>query len=71
MLFMENNMNEVNTVIKGRTFAQWKDEVERHVVATTGMDTDCLPDWHYARAWQAGMSPKIAAQKAIRAAKDF
>lgn len=64
-------MADIETKKNGRTFAQWKDEVERIVVKMTGVDCDSLPDWGYCVAWSQGKTPLQAARSAVRAAGTF
>lgn len=59
-----------NRLVKGSTFQYWKREVNRHTVQLSGMETEEFADWDYRTAWESGMTPRAAAQKAIRAAKN-
>ena len=50
-------------------FVKWRAEVEQHVLDETGLWLDDLPDWRYASAYSARMTPKVAAKKVIAYAR--
>ena len=52
-------------------FETWKKQVDQIIVATLGLSSDDLPDWDYQSAYNHNVSPKDAARRAIRAAKNF
>lgn len=55
-----------------KRFLEWRNAVNRHVRnMTKGMDCDDLPDWDYASAFEAGVSPKQAAKEVIEEAFDL
>jgi len=49
-----------------RTFEQWLHSVNEHLTALCGMDYRDLPDCCYMDWYEAKMSPKAAAKKAIK-----
>lgn len=52
---------------RAEAFTAWKNKVDDIVIAKTGMDCDCFPDWDFARAFQSRTSPAAAARKFLRA----
>ena len=60
---------EANTEAK-LDFDAWYKEVNKSVEAKTGMSCEDMPDCPYADWHEEGMSPKAAAAKCIRMAKD-
>jgi hypothetical protein len=57
--------------MKKMTFEEWKVAVNKAIEERVGLSADDLPDQDYAVAWSEGMTPKLAAIEAIRAAKEF
>lgn len=53
-----------------RSFAEWQREVNSILIVECGLGIDDLPDCCYADWYQDGVSPKSAAKRAIRHAKD-
>ena len=53
------------------TFEQWKNEVNRHLINLSGVGCDDIEDWDYWNAYDDGMSPKVAAKKALNAAMGY
>lgn len=51
-------------------FEEWKARVDRILLFSTGLTSDDLPDWGYADAFDAGLSPKEAAQSALSEASE-
>ncbi len=51
-------------------FDTWRASVDYWVVAQTGMYADDLPDCPYRDWYDDGISPKTAAKRAIRNAKE-
>lgn len=51
------------------TWEEWKIEVNTFVIRKTGIHADDLPDWRYREAYDNGMKPNVAANRAIAAAK--
>jgi hypothetical protein len=64
----DGNTEEQNVT---RTFDQWMQEVNRAMDALCGMVSEDLPDWNYRDAYDDGVGPRIAAARAVRAARDF
>jgi hypothetical protein len=64
------NINKRDGTIKGKTFTEWKAEVNSKILAKTGMISDDIGDWDYYSAWRDGMGPASAASKAIASAKN-
>lgn len=52
-------------------FDEWKAAVNREVERKVGIGADCLPDYDYRNAWDAGVDAKECALEAIQAAMDF
>lgn len=53
-----------------RTFEQWMDLVDFNVQQRTGMSVYDLPDRCYRDWYDDGATPKQAASRAVKAAKD-
>ncbi len=53
------------------TFEQWKTLVNQHINHMCGMFADDLPDYDYWRDWNNGVTARVAAFRAINAAKDY
>ena len=53
------------------TFEQWKRIVDSVISSKVGLSSDDLPDWSYYDAYTSGVSPSVAASRAIRNAKDY
>jgi len=53
------------------TFDQWKKQVDLYLQELCGMEADDLPDWGYRDAWEDDCTPKMAARRAISAARNF
>lgn len=53
-----------------RTFEQWMDLVNQNVESKLGLSTADLPDCCYRDRYEDGASPKQAASRAIRNARD-
>lgn len=54
------------------TFEEWMKRVDNHIGHTLPfMDSNDIPDWRYRDAYDEGMTPKRAAQNAIRQAREF
>lgn len=49
-----------------RTFEQWFAAVDAEVKATIGMSVKCLPDCPFYDWYNAKVSPKTAAKRAIK-----
>ena len=49
-----------------KTFSQWLVEVNAYCVAACGLGIDDLPDCCYADWYELGITPKIAAKRAIK-----
>ena len=54
----------------GLGFAAWMTTVNQYVLDRIGCWADDLPDYCYADAFEDGVSPKSAASRAIRAARE-
>lgn len=52
------------------TFQLWMEEVDRHCVEMTGLNSEDFPDVDYQSWYQEGFSPKEAAKKCIRNARE-
>lgn len=52
------------------TFEQWEKLVDAELVKLCGMGIDFLPDWNSKDAFDAGMTPKTAANKWLAYAKE-
>ena len=48
----------------------WIVQVDQEVLAKTGMTIDDIDDWRYSMDYEAGLSPKRSAARAIRNAKE-
>lgn len=55
--------------MKRDSFYQWKNKVDAIVMAKVGLGVDDLPDWDFATAYDAGVSPRVAANRCIAACK--
>ena len=64
------NIDKRDGTVKGKTFTQWKAEVNSKILAKTGMISDDIGDWGYYDAWMSGTTPAVAASKAISAARN-
>lgn len=53
-----------------KTFAEWMREVDRAVSAKAGLSVYDLPDMCFSDWYADGFSPKQAATKAIKSAKE-
>lgn len=53
-----------------KTFEQWKKEVDAHIIAKCGLSSDDLPDCCYMQWYEDHVSPKVAASRAIRNARE-
>lgn len=51
-------------------FPAWMAAVNAAVIEKCGLCAADLPDWPYMPAWERGVSPKSAAAKAVKAAKE-
>ena len=50
------------------TFDQWKRLVDTALEQTVGLDSESLPDCDYYTWWSAGVTPLVAARRAVKAA---
>lgn len=53
------------------SFEKWMEQVNKEVLAKTGMDSRDLPDVCYRDMWEDDYTPKTAAKKAIRNAQFY
>jgi hypothetical protein len=53
-----------------QTFDEWLEQVDRLLVAKTGMDHDDLPDYCYRRMYDDRTPVGVAARRAIKNAKE-
>ena len=53
------------------SFAAWMNTVNRCLVSLCGLTGYDLPDWHYADAFESGMSPATAARSVLKASGEF
>lgn len=60
-------MQNTQEKVRGKTFGQWKAEVNAEVSRTVGLHADDLADISYLELWEDGVGPKAAARKAIKA----
>lgn len=54
-------------IVSGRTFEQWKREVNQNLAKRTSMVADDLGDVDYYSFWADGLEPSEAADEAIEA----
>lgn len=52
-------------------FEAWMSQVDKILIAATGIDSRDLPDFLYCDEYEDGATPKQAAKAAMRAARDF
>ncbi len=52
------------------SYEQWKQMVDKFIIAKCGMHADDLDDWCYSSDYQAGKTPLQTANRAIRNAKE-
>jgi hypothetical protein len=52
------------------TFAKWLEQVDSHVKRLCGMSYDDIDDYHYNLDYSQGVSPLVAAKRAIKSAKN-
>ena len=48
------------------TFEQWKEQVDRELLAQVGLISDNLPDVDYRTAYENGVSAETMADEALR-----
>jgi hypothetical protein len=54
-----------------RTFEQWKDEVDAHLLNMIGVNSDDIPDYDYYTDYTDGIAPARTARRAYKAAEEF
>lgn len=54
-----------------RTYEEWKREVNIYILTLAGVTSEDLPDTDYTGMYQSGVSPKVAAKRAIRNARGY
>ncbi len=53
------------------SFDDWKKSVNNEIVRQMGMEADDLPDYTYRDCYDDGVSPKTAATRAIKNAREY
>jgi hypothetical protein len=53
------------------SFTSWMAAVNSRLVSLCMLEANDLPDWHYADAFESGMSPAVAARSVLKASGEF
>lgn len=68
-IFLRNEKG--NEMRPKKTFAEWKNEVEKELVKLCGFESDFLPDFDFCKDYENKIAPMRTAKRIIAWAKTF